>query len=133
MNITSEELEAYLDEGLAAADMARIEDALRADPGLTSQLAEVQARRDTDGHSLGSIWRRERLTCLSRDQFGAYLLGTLEPEIADYVDFHLETIGCRYCQANLADLREQQAQQATGTETRRRKYFQSSVGYLKPK
>lgn len=133
MKITPEELEAYLDEGLAAADMARIEDALRADAGLASQLAEVQARRDSEGHSLGSIWRRERLTCLSRDQFGAYLLGTLEPDLADYVDFHLETVGCRYCQANLADLKEQQSQQSTGTEMRRRKYFQSSVGYLKPK
>ena len=131
MNITREDLEAYLDEALAAEEMSRIEDALRGDPHLLRELTQVQTQRDADQHSLGSIWRRERLTCPSRDRFGAYLLGTLAPEHADYIRFHLETVGCRYCQANLADLQQQQSQQSGEGQVRRKRYFQSSAGYLK--
>jgi hypothetical protein len=58
------------------------------------------------------------------------LLGALAGEQADYVGFHLETIGCRYCQANLQDLRRQQDEAADMSARRRTKYFQSSAGYL---
>ena len=44
--------------------------------------------------------------------------------------FHLETIECRYCSANLADL--QSASPSEDVPARRRKYFQTSAGYLKP-
>ena len=44
---------------------------------------------------------------------------------------HLDVVGCRYCQANLADLENQQAEHDTASQTRRRRYFQSSAGYLK--
>ena len=50
---------------------------------------------------------------------------------ADYVRFHVEMVGCRICGANLADLRAQQAEMDRASETRRRKYFQSSAGMLR--
>jgi len=56
----------------------------------------------------------------------------LEPAHADYVQFHVEMVGCPVCEASLSDLQEHQA--ATGsseTVSRRQKYFQSSAGYLK--
>jgi hypothetical protein len=82
---------------------------------------------------LGEIWRRQRLTCASRNELGSYLLGVLPAEEMAFVQFHLEEVGCRYCQANLADLQEQQADIAATTATvRRRRYFQSSAGYLPP-
>jgi hypothetical protein len=129
--ITAIDLEAYLDEALPAAEMARIETALRADSGLLGELAAINARRDAGVHSLGEIWRRHRLTCASREQLGGYLLGTLPTGLYDYVAFHLDVVGCRLCQANLADLRNQQGEAAEAVSTRRRKYFQSSAGLLR--
>jgi anti-sigma factor RsiW len=125
------ELEAYLDEALPADDMARIEKALRGEPKLAAQLAALNARRDAGLHSLGAIWRRHRLSCPSREQLGSYLLGTLPRETADYVEFHVQMVGCRYCRANLADLQTQQAEADEAVQSRRRKYFQSSAGYLR--
>jgi hypothetical protein len=128
--VAQTELEAYLDEALPPGEMARIEQALRADRGLLERLAELVARRDAGVHSLGAIWRRNRLSCFSRQQLGDYLLGTMEQAEADYVRFHLDVIGCRYCQANLADLESLRREGGEG-EQRRRRYFQSSAGYLR--
>jgi hypothetical protein len=124
------ELEAYLDEALPPAEMARIEKTIRDDPALVRQLAEIQMRRDAGVHSLGSIWRRRRLSCPSRATLGSFLLGVLPEEEADYFRFHLNVVGCRYCQANLADLKNQQSERADAARTRRHKYFQSSAGLL---
>lgn len=129
--IRQPDLEAYLDEALPPEEMARIELALRNDPELLRQLASINSRRDAGVHSLGEIWRRHRLSCPTRQQWGSYLLGALSEEAEDYFVFHLETIGCRYCQANVTDLQKQQAEAHAEVETRRRKYFQSSAGYLK--
>jgi hypothetical protein len=125
------ELAAYLDEALAPQAMAELERALRADPTLLARLTEVAARRDAGVHSLGDIWRRARLSCPTREQWGSYLLGTLDPEQAGYYTFHVEVAGCRWCQANLEDLRSRQASQPAVAAERRRKYFQSSAGQLR--
>lgn len=124
------ELEAYLDEALSSADMARIEHSLRQHPDCVGQLAAINARRDAGMHTLGEIWRRHRLSCPSRGQLGSYLLGGLPDEMADRIEFHVNVVGCRRCQASLADLRQREAEEPEMVETRRRKYFQSSAGYL---
>jgi anti-sigma factor RsiW len=129
--LTSAELEAYLDEALAPADMARVEQALRSQPDLAHQLSAIHSRRDCGVHSLGEIWRQHRLSCLSREELGAFLLGTLDPPAESHFRFHLEVVGCRYCQANLADLQGQQAEAPATQERRRSRYFQSSAGYLR--
>jgi hypothetical protein len=128
--MTDSDLEAYLDEALPAAEMAVIELALRQDKALLGRLSSINARRDTGLHSLGEVWRRARLTCPTREQLGGMLLGVLDDGHAGYIKFHLEVVGCRYCQANLADLEEQQSGAAEASTKRRRKYFQSSAGYL---
>ncbi|NLY00527.1 MAG: hypothetical protein GXY83_30905 [Rhodopirellula sp.] len=129
--IRPSDLEGYLDEALAPEEMARIELALRNQPDLVRRLAEINARRDAGVHSLGAIWRRHRLSCPSREQLGSFLLGALPAERIDYIAFHLDVVGCRYCQANLADLKKQQAEAPEAADSRRRKYFQSSAGYLR--
>jgi len=129
--IRQADLEAYLDEALPTQEMARIEQALRKDRDLVRLLAAIQARRDAGVHSLGEIWRRHRLTCPSRDQLGAYLLDATAKEVADYVTFHLQVVGCRLCLASLSDLRREAAEAPEAAETRRRRYFQSSAGYLR--
>ena len=129
--IRQSDLEAYLDEALPPEQMARIELALRNDPQLLGQVTATQSRRDAGVHSLGDIWRRGRLSCPSRDQLGSYLLGAMPDEQADHIKFHLEQIGCRYCQANLHDLETQQAEHQPTVQSRRQRYFQSSAGYLR--
>lgn len=128
---STSELEGYLDEALPAEQMTRVEEALRADPALLDELAVINGRRDAGVHSLGDVWRRGRLSCPSREQLGSHLLGVLPEETADYVTFHLERIGCRYCAANLADLKSQHAESDSSAIVRREKYFHSSAGYLK--
>ena len=125
------DLEAYLDEALPPEEMARIERALRQDRQLVRQLAAIHSRRNAGVHSLGEIWRQGRLSCPTRRQLGSFLLGTLPDEVAEYVNFHLEVVGCRYCRANLIDLKTQQAEKPQHVQKRRRKYFQSSAGYLR--
>ena len=125
------ELEAYLDEALPSRTMAEIENALRADPDLVMRLSELIRRRDAGIHSLGAFWRRGRLSCPSREQLGSYLLGALGQDVAGYITFHLQIAGCRYCAANVADLKAKQAESETEVEGRRQRYFHSSAGYLR--
>ena len=130
MQPTDAELLAYLDEALDPPAMAAIEQHLRSSPELRERTAQLVRRRDQGEHSVGEVWRRGRLSCPNRRQLGSYLLGTLEPELSDYVDFHLQVVGCRYCDANLQDLRQtQDAPQQT--EQRRRKFFESSAGRMR--
>jgi hypothetical protein len=131
---SNSELEAFLDESLPVEQMAAIEEALRHSDQLQQRLTAINGRRDAGVHSLGEIWRRHRLTCPTREQLGSYLLGVLPREAADYSTFHLEVIGCRYCNASIADLKARQsAAEHEVTEQRRNKYFQSSAGYLRKK
>ena len=129
--MSTADLESYLDEALPVAEMTRIEAALRDDPQLARRLGEIIARRDSGLVSLGEIWRRHRLSCPSRQELGSYLLGVLPDNDARYLAFHLEVAGCRYCQANLSDLKSQQAEAPESAQVRRRKYFQSSAGRLR--
>ncbi len=125
------DLEAYLDEALPIEEMTRIEKTLRDDPSLARQLAAIIGRRDSGVVSLGEVWRRHRLSCPSRQELGSFLLGILPDDAARYVAFHIEVVGCRYCQANVADLQDRQAEAQSAVENRRRKYFQSSAGHLR--
>jgi hypothetical protein len=128
---TQQELEGYLEESLPAETMAAIEAALRSDPLLLDQLTFINGRRDAGVHTLGEIWRRHRISCPTRQELGSFLLGALAPEQEQYVKFHLETIGCRLCQANVHDLETQQKGNTSAATARRTRYFQSSAGMLK--
>ena len=129
-SISDADLEAYLDDSLPTAELAAIESALREDVNLLGRLATINERRNAGVHTLGEIWRRHQLTCLTREQLGGYLLGTLPSDEANYLEFHIHKIGCRLCAANLNDLERQQREAAQSAQTRRRRYFQSSAGYL---
>jgi hypothetical protein len=134
VRFSNSELEAFLDEALPVERMTVIEESLRANEELQNRLTAINGRRDAGVHSLGEIWRRQRLSCPSREQLGSYLLGVLSKDAADYVKFHLDKIECRYCAASLGDLRAQQsADEADVVDKRRQKYFQSSVGHLRKK
>jgi len=126
---TDSQLTAYLDEALPPKMMAAVEKALRKDGNLRRRLAFLSRRLDDGQHSVGDIWRRERLSCPTRRQLGSFILGTLDEGLSEYINFHLRTVGCRICAANLTDL-ETAADSQPETKNRRRKFFQSSAGLL---
>jgi hypothetical protein len=130
IKINREQLQAYLEDALSEAETARIEQALRESPPLQKMLRAIMQERDRGDHSIGAIWCRERLSCPTREQLGSYLLQVLEPGLQDYIEFHLHTTGCAYCQANLADLQSLHQEPAPKAQQRRRRYFESSAGFL---
>lgn len=127
--ITDQMLLAYIEESLPSEVMSTIETQLRQDEPMRQRLAGLIARRDSGVHTVGDIWRRNRLSCPSREELGSYLLGAMMDEQSDYVKFHLEKVGCRFCQSNLDDLSAAHAKDAA--VARRSRYFQSSVGRVR--
>jgi RNA polymerase sigma factor (sigma-70 family) len=77
---------------------------------------------------LTEIWESERLTCPKRTTLGGYLLGTLDAPWHAYVGFHLQTVACSFCGANLEDLQKQ-----TRSDPRplRDRILQSTVGFFR--
>ena len=128
---TREQLAAYLDDALSDGETAQVEQALRQSDPLRRQLRGLMAERDRGEHSIGAIWRRERLSCPNREQLGNYLLRVLDGDQQDYIQFHLHTVGCAFCLANLADLQARQKEPASRTQQRRRRFFESSAGLLR--
>ena len=118
---------AYLTDDLPAEDLARVEKALRDSAELRDRLETVrEGRQDANLHTLGAIWRRGRLTCPTRQQLGSYLLDALDPDFADYLTFHVDVVGCVFCVANLADLRDKAAAAMSTSTARHQRIVQSS-------
>ena len=130
-NIAREQLDAYLDDMLSESETAAVEQALRESETLRRRLRGLIQERDRGDHSIGAVWRREKLSCPTREQLGSFLLEAIDEEMREYVRFHLETVGCAHCLANKADLEASLREPAPKAQERRRRYFQSSAGYLK--
>ncbi len=78
---------------------------------------------------LTDIWEVGRFSCPKRSTIGAYLLGTLDNRWHQYVDFHVNRLGCRFCRANLDDL---QTQNTKNRSTRlRARIMESTAGFLR--
>ena len=128
-DVTREQLHAYLDDALEDAEAARIEKLIRGSAEVRTRLSQVRDERDRGEHSLGAVWRREKLSCPTREQLGSYLHEVLEGDLQAYVEFHLQTIACPCCQANLDDLKEKQAESSSQSR-RRKRYFETSARLL---
>ena len=125
-------LRAYLADELPAGTLARVEKALRDSAELRARLEEVRQDRGEAGlHSLGAIWRRSRLTCPTRQQLGSLLLDVLDPDLTDYLRFHIDVVACPFCQANLADLEGKAEVHSPATQIRRQQIMQSSRHLLR--
>jgi len=128
--ITTEDLHGYLDEALSDEKSSKVEKALRETPQLRAALSRLIDERDRGEHSLGAVWRRQRLTCPSREDLGNLVMGILDEAQVEYIQFHIKTIGCGYCQSNLIDLQERSKEHKVHTTQRRQKMFASSAGFL---
>jgi len=131
VHLSDVELAGYLDELLPNDRAVAIEAALRGSASLRQRVAGLIRERDQGGHSIGEIWRRQRLSCPTRSDLGAFLMGVMDPARADYVRFHIHEIGCRLCEANLVDLQAASSKVDQDTEPRRQRFFESSAGRLK--
>ena len=79
-------------------------------------------------HLLTDLWEVHRFSCPKRSTIGAYMLHTLDEDWHQYVDFHVNVLGCRFCRANLDDL---QAQSAEGQQAQfQSRIMESTVGFL---
>ncbi len=95
--------------------------------------AEELAMLSTDGDAprdnlLTRVWEAARPSCPKRSTIGKFLLGTLDDDWQEYVRFHVETLGCRFCQANRDDLAAER--KTDDREVFRQRVFQSTVGFL---
>jgi hypothetical protein len=128
--LSREMLDGYLDDALSDGEIAQVEKALRESEPLRRLLRNIMQERDRGEHSLGAIWRRNRLSCPTRDQLRGYLQQASESGLQDYIQFHLETIACPFCLANLLDLKSLQQEAAPRSTERQRRIFESSAGFL---
>jgi len=70
-------------------------------PALAAALEEASSAPAID---VGAVWREGRASCPARHWLARALAGTLDPGAAEYTRFHVEEIGCEWCQANQDDL-----------------------------
>ena len=75
------------------------------------------------------VWEVHRLSCPKRSTIGAWLLSTLDSSWQDYITFHVDKLGCRFCLANADDLRKQN--EGRDSQVLRDRILQSTVGFLK--
>jgi RNA polymerase sigma factor (sigma-70 family) len=126
---------------LSNRDVARIMNLRQGRVGLIKHRCLKQVRQhigkldvslDTLGEGfenlLKAIWQSQRLSCPKRSTIGAYLLETLDKDWHEYVDFHLNKLGCGFCRANLDDLRSQSEQGSSPSVYAR--IMESTVGFL---
>lgn len=83
---------------------------------------------DTPDSLITDVWESQRPSCPKRSTLGGFTLDTLEPDWRSYVDYHVNKLGCRFCLANLEDLKEQT--EAAEQQRFRQRVLESTAGFL---
>lgn len=96
---------------------------------LADELGDQTQEELTDESMLSRLWEEHRPSCPKRSTVGKWLMGTLEPDWASYVEFHVERLGCRFCQANRSDL--QADAEPVAARSAQQRILQSSVGFFR--
>ena len=81
---------------------------------------------ESSSHLLTAVWESQRPSCPKRTTLGKFILEILPPGWDEFVDFHVNILGCTFCNANLAEL-----QSPTETNSVNDRLFSSTVGFLK--
>jgi len=82
--------------------------------------------------TVATVWREERVSCPHADILKAWLAGSLDPDAAAFVEFHLDESQCPYCNAVLEDLRLSEKEvHDSGFEDLRDRLMRSTVAALK--
>lgn len=98
--------------------------------GIIRALGSSGEEADDGRHEslLSEVWEEYRPSCPKRTTLGGYLLGTLDEPWTRYVEFHVTSLGCRFCNANLDDLRRETAE---SNDVLRDRVLQSTVGFFR--
>lgn len=76
---------------------------------------------------LSQVWQNQRPSCPKRSTLGKYTLGILPDDWTSFVAFHVEQLGCTFCQANLDELALDDAQAPSKDD----RLFQSTIGFFR--
>lgn len=104
-SITVDDLIKFLFEKLPPSEMARIEKILRGSEDLMDVYNALILTYSNEEHSVGAIWQRNRLSCPTREQLSNFLLDAMSDDLRAYIQFHLQTVDCPFCQAQLEELK----------------------------
>lgn len=83
-----------------------------------------------DDMLLTRLWEQHRPSCPKRSTLGKWLLGTLDADWDGYIAFHVDTLGCRFCQANREDLNSDN--KPISSTSSHQRIMQSSIGFFRP-
>lgn len=128
-SFTDAELIGFIDESLPPERSAELESQIESNLHLRQRILSKIGQQAAGLHSIGGIWQRTKATCPTRDELSYFLQDQLEQKLEHYIRFHLVQIGCRYCQANCADLLAEQ-DQSIDRQQRQTRFFQTSAGHL---
>lgn len=93
--LDDQRLLAYIRDELPAEQLREME-LLRTNAESRSFWGRLLEGTQGDQHAPGTVWRQSRLTCPSREEWGSYLLGVLDPHFAAYYRFHLDRVECPF-------------------------------------
>ena len=81
---------------------------------------------------LQAIWLDQRPSCPKRTTLGKFSLEILPQRWRDFVHFHVNVLGCGFCQANLTEITQQDlpANQTNINRGINEALFQSTIGFL---
>ena len=111
-----EYIHAYIDGALSPEEADAFTSMAYGDSELRGKIRTVQTEFDYHNHTVGSLWRRNQLTCPSDQEIVDYQRGELaiiNPKIVDYVQFHLNSIRCIYCISTAAEWKQSAAKGGT--------------------
>ena len=111
-----EYIHAYIDGALSPEEADAFTSMAYGDSELRGKIRTVQAEFDYHNHTVGSLWRRNQLTCPSDQEIVDYQRGELAiiyPKIADHLQFHLTSIRCIYCISTAAEWKQSAAKGGT--------------------
>ena len=111
-----EYIHAYIDGALSPEEADAFTSMAYGDSELRGKIRTVQTEFDYHNHTVGSLWRRNQLTCPSDQEIVDYQRGELAiiyPKIADHLQFHLNSIRCIYCISTAAEWKQSAAKGGT--------------------
>ena len=98
---------------------------------LRAVLADQFDESDTESKllpSLHQIWEDQRPSCPKRTTLGKFSLQILPGDWTDFVDFHVNQLGCSYCRANLDEFAGESELEDSNEFSQQ--LFHSTIGFL---
>ena len=98
---------------------------------LTGDVAEAIDESNSESMllpSLRQIWENQRPSCPKRTTLGKFSLQILPRDWTEFVDFHVNQLGCSYCRANLDEFADESELEDSNEFSQQ--LFHSTIGFL---